>query len=238
MNELQIFKNEQFGEVRVLEKDGQVLFVAKDACECLGLGDTSKAMSRLDPDERVTNSIPTLGGNQEMWCVNEYGLFNLILASRKQSAKQFKRWVTHEVLPSIRQNGGYIANQENLTPEQIVANALIVAQNIISQKDKLITELKPKAEFFDAVADSKTAVAIGDVAKVLGIKGVGRNNLFEILREKKILMSDNQPYQKYIDNGYFRVIEQKYRKPDGETVISFKTLVYQKGIDYIRKIVA
>ena len=238
MNELQIFKNEQFGEVRVLEKDGQVLFVAKDVCESLGLGDTSKVMSRLDPDERGTNSIPTLGGNQEMWCVNEYGLFNLILASRKQSAKNFKRWVTHDVLPSIRTNGGYIANQENLTPEQIVANALIVAQNIISQKDKLITELKPKAEFFDAVADSKTAVAIGEVAKVLGIKGIGRNNLFEILRDKKVLMSDNQPYQKFIDNGYFRVIEQKYRKPDGETVISFKTLVYQKGIDYIRKIVA
>lgn len=237
MNDLQIFNNEEFGEVRVIEKDGQVLFVAKDICECLGLGDTSKTMSRLDPDERDTNSIPTLGGLQEMWCINEYGLFNLILASRKQSAKKFKRWVTHEVLPSIRQNGGYIANQENLSESELLARAVLVAQSVIAQKDKLITEMKPKAEFFDAVANSKTAVAIGDVANALGIKGIGRNKLFEILRDKKVLKDDNQPYRQFIDKGYFRVIEQKFQK-NGETVINFKTLVYQKGIDYIRKIVA
>lgn len=123
------------------------------------------------------------------------------------------------------------------TPEQIFARALKMAEKVISQKDKLITEMKPKADFFDAVADSKTAVAIGDVANVLGIKGIGRNKLFDILREKKVLKDDNQPYRQFIDNGYFRVIEQKYQK-NGETVITFKTLVYQKGIDYIRKIVA
>ena len=89
------------------------MFVAKDVCECLGIGNVSMTITRLDPDERGITSIDTLGGIQEMWCVNEYGLFNLILASRKQSAKKFKRWVTHEVLPSIRTNGGYIANQEN-----------------------------------------------------------------------------------------------------------------------------
>lgn len=238
MNELQIFKNEEFGEVRATEKDGQIMFVAKDICECLGLGDTSKAMSRLEPDERDTNSIPTLGGKQEMWCVNEYGLFNLILASRKQSAKKFKRWVTHEVLPSIRQNGGYIANQENLTPEQIVANALVVAQKIIESKDKLITEMKPKAEFFDAVADSRTALPMDKVAKVLDIKGIGRNKLFELLRERKVLDRNNIPYQTFVDRGYFRIVEQKYTKPNGETEINIKTLVYQKGVDYIRKLVA
>lgn len=123
------------------------------------------------------------------------------------------------------------------TGQNLLALAVIEAQRMLEQKDKLIIEMKPKADFFDAVADSKTAVAIGDVAKVLGIKGIGRNNLFEILREKKVLMPDNQPYQRFIDNGYFRVIEQKYQK-NGETIISFKTLVYQKGIDYIRKIVA
>ena len=124
------------------------------------------------------------------------------------------------------------------TGQNLLALAVIEAQRVLEQKDKLITEMKPKADFFDAVADSKTAVAIGDVAKVIGIQRLGRNKLFEILREKKILMPDNKPYQKYIDNGYFRVIEQKYTKPDGETVVSFKTLVYQRGIDYIRKIVA
>lgn len=108
MNELQIFKNPEFGQVRTLIKDGQPWFVAKDICTALGLGDTSKAMERLDPDEKGTNSILTPGGRQEMWCVNEYGLYNLVLASRKPEAKKFKRWITHEVLPAIFKTGGYI----------------------------------------------------------------------------------------------------------------------------------
>lgn len=139
-----------------------------------------------------------------------------------------------EVLPSIRQNGGYIANQEKMTPEQIVANALVVAQNILAQKDKQIEEMKPKAEFFDAVADSKTAISMNEVAKVLAIKGLGRNNLFEFLREEKILDKYNTPYQRYVDAGWFRVIEQKYMK-NGEPQVTTKTLVYQKGVDAIRK---
>jgi prophage antirepressor-like protein len=235
LENLQIFKNEEFGEVRAIEKDGDILFTAKDVCDALGLTNTTVALQRLDPDEVTKLNLGGLAGETNF--INEYGLFNLVLASRKPSARLFKRWITHEVLPSIRQNGGYIANQEQLTPEQIVANALVVAQNIIQQKDKLITEMKPKADFFDAVADSKTAVAIGDVAKALGVKGIGRNNLFEILRDRKILMQNNRPYQKYVDCGYFRVIEQHY-SVNGEEQISFKTLVYQKGIDYIRKIVA
>lgn len=239
MNELQIFKNEQFGKVRVVHVDGSTWFVGLDVTEKLGYQNGSRDIDRhVDEEDKSMVVINDGTQRRNVVAVNESGLFSLILGSKMPNAKQFKQWVTSEVLPSIRQNGGYIANQENLTPEQIVANALIVAQNIIAQKDKQIETMKPKADFFDAVADSKTAVAIGDVAKVLGIKGLGRNNLFEILRDKKILMQDNKPYQKYIDSGYFRVIEQKYTKPDGETVVSFKTLVYQKGIDYIRKIVA
>ena len=137
-------------------------------------------------------------------------------------------------MPSIRKNGGYIANQENLTPEQIVANALIVAQNIILQKEKQIEEMKPKAEFFDAVADSKTAISMNQVAKVLDIKGYGRNNLFEFLRNQGILDRFNVPYQRYVDCGWFRVIEQKYMK-NGEPQVSTKTLVYQKGVEAIRR---
>ena len=235
MNNLQIFRSEEFGEVRTIEENGQLWFVAADICKALDVQNATQALYRLDEDERSMFNIGRQGLTN---IVNEYGLYNLVLASRKPEAKKFKRWVTHDILPSIRQNGGYIANQENLTPEQIVANALIVAQNIIQQKDKQLAELKPKADFFDAVADSKSAVAIGDVAKILGIKGLGRNNLFELLREKKVLMQNNQPYQKYVDAGYFRVIEQKYTKPTGETEINIKTLVYQRGVDYIRKIVA
>lgn len=178
--------------------------------------------------------MDTPGGEQEMTVVNESGLYNVILRSDKPEAKPFRKWVTSEVLPSIRKNGGYIANQENLTPEQIVANALIVAQNIISQKDKQIEQMKPKAEFFDAVADSRTAISMNEVSKVLGIKGYGRNNLFEFLRKNGILDRWNVPYQRYIDCGWFRVIEQKYTI-QGEPCVTTKTLVYQKGVDAIRK---
>ena len=130
------------------------------------------------------------------------------------------------------------------TPEQVMARALEIAHKTIdkmkSQNALLIADnqrMKPKEEFFDAVADSKDAIEIGKVAKVLNYPGIGRNKLFEILRDKGILMKDNKPYQKYIDNGFFRTIEQKYQMPDGETRISIKTLVYQKGVDYIRKVI-
>ena len=234
MNNLQIFKSEEFGEIRVVEKEGQPWFVASDICKVLDVQNATQALYRLDDDER---SMFNIGRQGEANIVNEYGLYNLILASRKPEAKKFKRWVTHEVLPSIRKNGGYIANQENLTPEQIVAQALIVAQNIIQEKDRLLAEQKPKVEFFDTVANSKTALPMDKVAKVLDM-GIGRNKLFEILRDKKILDRSNIPYQTYVDRGYFRVVEQKYTKPTGETVVTTKTLVYQRGVDYIRKIVA
>lgn len=128
------------------------------------------------------------------------------------------------------------------TPEQIMARALTIAQQTIERRNIVIKMLeadtermRPKEEFYDAVAGSKTAIEMAAVAKVLNFNGVGRNKLFEILRDERILQSDNIPYQKYIDNGWFRTIEQKYSK-DGETYINIKTLVYQKGVDGIRKI--
>ena len=128
------------------------------------------------------------------------------------------------------------------TPEQIMARALTIAQQTIERRNFVIKKLeedtermRPKEEFYDAVAGSKTAIEMAAVAKVLNFNGVGRNKLFEILRDERVLQSDNIPYQKYIDNGWFRTIEQKYSK-DGETYINIKTLVYQKGVDGIRKI--
>lgn len=233
MNDLHIF-NYNGNKVRTIQKDGEPWWVLKDVCEVLGLSSPHKVFDRLDEEEKGRNQIPTHGGEQEMTVVNESGLYNVILRSDKPEAKPFRKWVTSEVLPSIRKNGGYIANQENLTPEQIVANALIVAQNIISQKDKQIEQMKPKAEFFDAVADSRTAISMNEVSKVLGINGYGRNNLFEFLRNNGILDRWNVPYQRYIDCGWFRVIEQKYTR-QGEPCVTTKTLVYQKGVDAIRK---
>ena len=121
------------------------------------------------------------------------------------------------------------------SPEKIMARALRIADETINNYKMLTAELQPKADFFDAVADSKSAIELGTAANVLGIKGIGRNKLFYILREKKILKDNNEPYREYIDRGYFRTIEQKYSKPDGTICISIKTLVYQRGLDFIRK---
>lgn len=236
MNELQIFNNEEFGAIRTVTKDNEPLFCLGDVCRALDL--TAKGVRQRLSDE-VISIYPIedgLGRTQNALFVNEDGLYDVVLESRKDGARKFRKWVTSEVLPSIRKNGGYIANQEHMTPEQIVANALIVANNIILQKDKQIEEMKPKADFFDAVADSKTAISMNEVAKVLNIKGYGRNNLFEFLRENKVLDRWNVPYQRYVDNGWFRVIEQHYQK-NGEPIVTTKTLVYQKGVDGIRKMI-
>lgn len=232
MEELQIFNSDEFGTIRIKTIDGEPWFVAKDVSDKLGYAQTSNMMKRIDEEDSKSSILD--GMNMKSSLINESGLYSAIIGSKLDSAKRFKHWVTSEVLPSIRKNGGYIVNQENLTPEQIVANALIVAQNIISQKEKQIEEMRPKADFFDAVADSKTAISMNEVSKVLGIKGYGRNNLFEFLRDNAILDRWNVPYQKYIDCGWFRVIEQKYTK-NGEEHISIKTLVYQKGVDAIRR---
>lgn len=232
MEELQVFNSDEFGTIRIKTIDGEPWFVAKDVADKLGYAQTSNMMKRIDEDDSKSSILD--GMNMKSSLINESGLYSAIIGSKLDSAKRFKHWVTSDVLPSIRKNGGYIANQENLTPEQIVANALIVAQNIIAQKEKQIEDMRPKADFFDAVADSKTAISMNEVSKVLGIKGLGRNNLFEFLRDNAILDRCNVPYQKYIDCGWFRVIEQKYTK-NGEEHISIKTLVYQKGVDAIRR---
>lgn len=234
MNELQIFENVEFGKVRTIEIDGKPYFVANDVARALGYTNPSKATNDHCKNAVMSRGNDSLGREQEFKFIPEGDIYRLIIRSNLPAAERFERWIFDDVIPSIRKNGGYIANQENLTPEQIVANALVVAQKIISDRDKQIQELKPKAEFFDAVTDSKDAIPMADVAKVLDM-GIGRNKLFEFLRSRNILMSDNRPYQKYVDAGYFRVVEQKYDKGYGEIGINIKTLVFQKGIDYIRR---
>ena len=220
MNDLTIFQKEEFGEIRTVEVNNEPWFIAADVCRALDLTNTNISLERLDDDEKCKLNLGLSGGGTN--CVNEYGLYNLVLGSRKKEAKDFKRWITHEVIPQIRKTGGY-----NLP--QTYQEAL----RALADKQDELEKMIPKAEFYDAVADSNQAISIGDAAKVLNM-GIGQNNLFRFLRQQGILMSDNKPYQKYIDAGYFRVIEQPYLAK-GKTRLGFKTMVYQKGLDFIRK---
>lgn len=239
MNELTIFENEEFGKVRVVEIDNEPWFVGKDIAVILGYANTKDAISyHVDDEDKYMGSDNTtpyilddLGRKQYPTFINESGVYSLVFGSKLPKAKMFKHWVTSEVLPSIRKTGGYHV-------PKTYAEALRAYADAVEAKEQLALEnkeLKPKADFFDAVTDSKDAIDMKSVANVLNVPDIGRTNLFRFLREQKILMSDNRPYQEYIDRGYFRVVEQKFDKGYGEIGINIKTLVFQKGVDYIRK---
>ncbi len=228
MNDLQIFNNDEFGEIRTLQLNDEPWFVASDVCKALDMTNTTMALDRLDDDEKSKFNLGLSGG--ETNCVNEYGLYTLILGSRKREAKEFKRWITHEVIPQIRKTGGYQLPQTF----QEALRALADKQDEIEKLAKENEDMLPKVKFYNTVVDSKTTISIGDTAKLLNA-GMGQNKLFAFLRERNILKSDNTPYQRYIDSGYFKVVEQKY-EVKGETRISFKTKVYQKGVEWIRRL--
>lgn len=234
MNQLpQIFNNPKFGQIRTIEIEGKIFFVASDIAKALGYQNPSKAIS--DHCKGVTKRyIPTNGGKQEMNVIPEGDIYRLAAKSELPGAEEFESWVFDEVLPAIRRDGMYSLIPKTY-PEALRAYADEVEKRQLAESQ--IAIMAPKAEFFDAVADSKDAFDIGSAAKVLNV-GIGRNRLFEFLRDKQVLMDNNQPYQKYVDRGYFRTIEQKYNKPDGSTQINIKTLVYQKGLDFIRKLLS
>jgi len=249
MKELQIFSNEEFGQIRTVQLNNETYFVGRDIAKALGYAKTENAISQhVDDDDKTTTLLQGTGSNYKSKAViiNESGMYALILSSKLESAKRFKHWVTSEVLPSIRNNGGYIANQENLTPEQIVANALVVAQNIIAGKDKLIGEMKPKALFADAVATSKTSILIGELAKILKQNGVdtGEKRLFEYLRNNGYLIRRkgtdyNAPTQRSMEMKLFEVKETAITHSDGHTTISKTTKVTGYGQQYfINKFIA
>ena len=230
MNDLQVFNSEEFGSVRTVQIDNEPWFIAKDITDRLGYANGRKAVAdHVDEEDKGVTKCDTVRGEQTLTIINESGLYSLVLSSKIDGAKKFRRWITSEVIPSIRKTGGYKLPQTMSEALRLYADELEKNQKLIEENEKM----KPKAEFFDAVTDSKDAIPIGDVAKILDM-GIGRNKLFEFLRDEKILMYNNQPYQKYIDQGYFRVVEQKFEK-NGEVCINIKTLVFQKGVDFIRR---
>lgn len=246
MNELTTFENLELGaNIRTILKDGEPWFVANDVSEPLGYRMTSDMTRNLDAEDKDTHSVSTLGGKQRMTIISESGLYSAILGSKLKNAKKFKRWVTSEVLPSIRKNGGYIAGQDTLTDDELLAKALMVAQNKIAEKDRIIEqkeaqieESKPKVIFADAVATSKSSILIGDLAKLICQNGIeiGQKRLFDWMREKGYLIksgaSRNLPMQRYVEQGLFEIKESNIQNPDGSVRITKTTKVTGKGQVY------
>ena len=231
-NDIQIFKSDEFGSVRTLTIGGEPWFVGKDVAEVLGYAKPLNALSvHVDGDDSLKQGLTdSMGRVQDTILINESGMYSLILSSKLPTAKKFKHWVTSEVLPSIRKTGGY-------TVPKTFSEALIAYAKEVEAREKLELEnsiMKPKADFYDDVTGSSDVIDIGSVAKVLNM-GIGRNKLFQFLRDKGVLTCKNAPYQKYIDAGYFRQVESEWEH-DGTTHITLKTVVFQKGVDYIRKI--
>lgn len=247
MKYLQIFKNEEFGEIRTVTIDREPWFVGKDVATALGYKNTKDALAthvedcdKIMGSQNATPSIrDSMGREQYPTWVNESGLYALIFGSKLESAKRFKHWVTSEVLPSIRKNNGYIFNQENMTPEQIMAEGLKAAQKIIENNQKEIERMKPKEIFADAVATSHTAILIGDLAKLLKQNGIEtwQKRLFVWMREHGYLIKRkgidwNMPTQKSMEMGLFEVKESTVNNPDGSVRINKTTKVTGKGQQY------
>lgn len=240
MNELQIFKNEKFGEVRTMSIDGEPWFVGKDVAEILGYQNASKALSdHVFAEDKLNNESLSSLGQRGGWLINESGLYSLILRSKLPSAKEFKHWVTSEVLPSIRKHGGYIAGQESMSGEELLARAVKYANSKIEELESKVEVMKPKAIFADAVSTSKTSILIGDLAKLLKQNGIdmGQKRLFDWMRNNGYLIkqkgtSYNRPTQRSMEMGLFEVKESSFVHPDGHTGITMTTKVTGKGQVY------
>ena len=238
----QVFNNAEFGQLRVIKaSDGEPWFVAKDVCNALGLANVGQAVLNLDGDEKGITIADTLGGQQKLITISESGFYRLVLKSRKPEAKAFQRWVTHEVLPSIRKEGGYIAASANDSEADIMARALLIAQKTIERNQKRIAELEPKALFADAVAASDGTCLVGELAKMMRQNGVnvGQNRLFAMLREGGYLGKSgsnyNVPTQRAMDAGLFRIKETAITHSDGHVTISRTPKVTGKGQTYFLK---
>lgn len=243
MSNIQVF-NYNSVEVRTIQNDGEPWFVLKDVCNVLHIGNSRDVVARLDQDEKGVGQIDTLGGKQEMTIINESGLYNVILRSDKPEAKPFRKWVTSEVLPTIRRHGMYATPD---TVEKMLADpdTTIKLLETIKQERaaRMVLEAKaeadkPKVLFADAVSASHTSILVGDLAKLLRQNGVeiGQNRLFSFLREKGYLCSQgeryNLPTQRSMDRGWFQVKETTINQPNGSVRITRTVKVTGKGQQY------
>lgn len=235
-NDVMTFNSAEFGNVRTVIIDGEPWFVGKDVADSLGYSNSRKALSDHvdDEDKRQGDGVTIrdpIGRKQNPTIINESGVYALVFGSKLESARKFKHWVTSEVLPSIRKTGGY-------SVPKTYADALMLAAEQakrIEEQQRTIAEQKPKVEFYDTAMSADTSFLMGDVAKILGLR-YGSVTLFGKLRKAEILQKDNTPYQEYMNRGYFKVVEHPYTTNHGEHFVNKTTRVYQKGMDFIRKL--
>lgn len=228
--EVSIF-NFESQNVRTVIIDNNIWFVASDVTKILGYQNGRKAI-----DDHCLKGVTkkytllTKGGTQELTIINESGIYQLVMASKMPNAIKFKEWVTSKVLPSIRKTGSYsVTPKKELSIEEMTLLVIQNMQSKIADQQRQLEEQKPKVEFAEKIVNTGNGVSIGDFAKSIGW---GQNKLFNWLRQNKYLMSNNIPYQSYIDNGYFKVIEWVLEK---KNEAKFKTLITGKGQEYISR---
>ena len=245
MNEIKIFENEKFGQVRTVMLDGEPWFVGKDVAEALGYESPRSAVSKkVEEDDRGVAEMETPSGKQNMTIINESGLYALIFGSKLESAKRFKHWVTSEILPTIRKTGGYVSNDDmfinTYLPFADDQTKLLFKSTLetVKKLNKKIEEDKPKVLFANAVETAQNSILIGDLAKLIKQNGVniGQKRLFDWMRENGYLIkngtSKNMPTQKAMDLKLFEIKERTVNNPDGSVRITKTTKVTGKGQSY------
>lgn len=234
-SDIKIFENSDFGSVRIVMRDGEPWFVAKDVAEILEIQNIRQNLADLDDDEKGVCSIDTPGGAQEMLIISESGLYLQILRSRKPEAKPFRRWITHDVVPSIRKTGGY--GTPALSREDILSQALQIIGHENEALNRQIEILAPKADFADAISEAEGGVSVNRFAKILcqhGIKDMGANRLYKELRKDGFTIHRrgknwNAPKQKYVDKGYFRIVEYLTDEDDSIQCITTGFFITGRG---------
>ena len=221
MNELKIFKNSEFGEIRTVEIDGEPWFVGKDVAEILGYANPSKALSdHVDEEDKLNNESLSSLGQRGGWLINESGLYSLILSSKLSTAKKFKRWVTSEVLPAIRRTGGYSVQVPRTLKEALQLaleqeEKLEALQLDNSIKTQQIAELQPKATYYDLILQCKDLLSVTEIAKDYGMSAKGMNKKLHELGVQYNQSGVWFLYAKYQSEGYTQTKTQNYPKPDG-----------------------
>ncbi len=239
MNELKVFENPAFGQVRTTEIDNEPWFVGKDVAEALGYRDTSDALKKhVDADDKLTRRFADSGQAREMYIINESGLYSLILSSKLPGAKEFKRWVTSEVIPSIRKTGGYIKGQETMTPDELMAKALMVAQQTLADREARISQLtvdkaimQPKADYFDELVERGLLTNFRETAKQLGIPP---KKFVNWLIEHKYLYRDKKGKLLAYENKNNGLFELKECVNERTQWAGVQTLVTPKGRETFR----